>query len=162
MSDIESRLKTLEDRAELQNNFIAYLAIVDSMSDIGGLLECFTENVAFDLRGLNLPQFDGHAGIKKFFTEGFAEMAHLAHFVTNFYVIQLEDDKADCRASVITTWETLSGLEGLAYVQCEFSCVRARQRWKIDAFVEKTLMPLIPRSTAQVSAQHARTTEQQS
>jgi hypothetical protein len=52
---LEVRLKQIEDRFALQDVVTAFCNAVDSLEDMDGLLNCFTEDAAFDLRGIDLP-----------------------------------------------------------------------------------------------------------
>ena len=67
MLTIENRLQKIEDRAALRDVLTAYCTAVDSLSDMDGLLNCFTEDAVFDLSGISLPRFDGDSEIRKFF-----------------------------------------------------------------------------------------------
>jgi len=138
----EDRLKRIEDREALQDLLTAYCTAVDSLSDIEGLLNCFTEDAVFDLAGINLPRFEGHAQIRKFFTQVFTDMSHHAHYITNFAVDRLEADDAACRAYVIGMGATHDGRSVLVYVRYHLGFVRTPGGWKIKSFSEAALMPL--------------------
>ncbi len=106
---IEARLKKIEDRFALQDVLTAFCNAVDSLEDMDGLLDCFTEDAVFDLRGISLPQFDGRGEIRKFFTQVFRDMSHHAHLSANFTVDRLEEDSATCRSAVLGTGATHDG-----------------------------------------------------
>ena len=142
MPTIEDRLRKIEDRIALQDVLTAYCNAVDSLSDMEGLLNCFTEDAVLDLGGIGLPRFDGHAGIRKFFTQVFHDMSHHAHNATNFTVDKLEGDSATCRAAVIGTGATNDGRTVLVYVRYFLELVRTKAGWKMSRFGETVLMPL--------------------
>jgi len=144
---LENRVKLLEDRQALQDVLHAYCTAVDSLSDIEGLLNCFTEDADFDLSGINLPRFEGQAAIRGFFTQVFADMSHHAHYSTNFAVDRLEADQAACRAYVIGMGATHDGRRVLVYVRYHLDFVRTPGGWKIKSFGEAALMPLPPELT---------------
>ncbi len=148
MSDIESRLKYIEDRTALHDVLIAYCTAVDSLSDMDGLLACFTEDATLDLSGLNLPVFHGHDGIRQFFGQVFIDMTHHAHYATNFRVVKLDGDKAECRAYIMGMGRASSGLEILVYVHYELEYVRTGAGWKMSKFGEGLLMPMPESLTA--------------
>ena len=81
MSTVEDRLQAVEDRFALEDTLNAYCAAIDSLSDMDGLLNCFTEDAVLDL-----PVFKGHAEIRGFFQQVFDDMTHHAHFATNFAI----------------------------------------------------------------------------
>ena len=132
----------IEDRIALQDALTAYCTAVDSLSDLDALLDCFTEDAVFDLTGIGLPRFDGHAGIRGFFTQVFGDMSHHAHFATNFAVDRLDGNEASCRAYVMGMGATHDGRSVLVYVRYFLDYVRSDRGWKIKSFSESSLMPL--------------------
>lgn len=149
MSDIERRLKYMEDRAAIKDVLIAYCSAIDTLSDMDGILSCFTEDAVLDLRGIDLPCFNGHEGIRGFFSQVFADMTHHAHFVANFRLDRLDGDEADCRAYIMGMGKARSGLEILVYVHYKLAFRRTADGWKISYFDEGLLMPM-PESLTQV------------
>lgn len=142
----------LEDRLALQDVLTAYCTAIDSLSDVNGLLNCFTEDAIFDLTGIGLPRFEGHAGIRGFVEQVFGDMSHHAHFATNFAVDRLEGDEASCRAYVMGMGATHDGRSVLVYVRYFLDYLRTRDGWKIKSFSESALMPL----PKEVTGIHAR------
>lgn len=142
MSAAEDRWKTIEDRLALQDVLTNYCLAVDSLSDMDGLLGCFTEDAVLDLGGIHLPRFDGHAGIRQFFTQVFADMTHHAHFTANFKVERLEGDEASCTAYVMGMGVARDGQSVLVYVKYFLDYVRTPAGWKMNRFAESGLMPL--------------------
>ena len=152
MATIEERLKRIEDRLALQDLLTAYCTAVDSLTDLDGLVNCFTEDAVFDLGGISLPRFEGHAQIRQFFTQVFADMTHHGHYNTNFAIDTLGSDTASCRACVIGMGAAKSGSSVLVYVRYLLDFVRMASGWKIKSFGEATIMPLPP----EVTGIHAR------
>lgn len=139
---LEARLRAIEDRQALQDRLVAYCAAVDSLEDMDGLLDCFTDDAVFDLSGIHLPRFDGHDGIRKFFLQVFHDMSHHAHLATNFVVASLTEKEASCRATILGTGATHDGRTVLVYVRYLLDYVRVPGGWKIKRFGESAMMPL--------------------
>lgn len=138
----ESRMKRLEDRFELQDVLTAFCNAVDSLSDIDGLVNCFTEDAVFDLTGIHLPRHNGRTEVRKFFAQVFRDMSHHAHLCANFTVDKLDDDSAACRAAVLGTGATHDGRTVLVYVRYFLDFGRTGTGWKIKRLEEAALMPL--------------------
>ena len=146
---IEARLKIVEDRFALQDVLTAYCNAVDSLSDMDGLLNCFTADAVLDLSGIHLPRYDGHAGIREFFAQVFKDMSHHSHTSSNFTVLKLDGDSARCQASVIGTGRAHTGNTVLVYVRYLMDYERTPSGWKWKRFSENVLMPL-PDSMTQI------------
>lgn len=56
MATLEERIQLIEDRQALQDLLTAYCTAVDSLTDLEGLLDCFTDDAVFDLSGIDLPR----------------------------------------------------------------------------------------------------------
>ncbi|WP_197277210.1 nuclear transport factor 2 family protein [Sphingomonas profundi] len=145
-------LAYLLDRNALEERLIAYCTAVDSLSDMDGLLDCFTEDAVFDLGGIGLPRFEGREAMRGFFTQVFADMTHHGHACTNFVVDRLEENEATCRAFIIGLGASHDGTQIQVYVRYFLDYVRTEDGWKIASFAESTIMPLPP----EVTAVHAR------
>jgi ketosteroid isomerase-like protein len=139
---IETRLRAVEDRFALQDVLSAFCNAVDSLEDMEGLLNCFTEDAVFDLTGISLPRHAGHAEIRKFFAQVFNDMSHHAHLSANFTVDRLEGDRSMCRAAVLGTGATHDGRTVLVYVRYFLDFVRTQSGWRIERLREAALMPL--------------------
>jgi ketosteroid isomerase-like protein len=139
---IEARLKRIEDRFALQDVLTAFCNAVDSLEDMDGLLDCFTEDAVFDLSGISLPRFDGRGEIRKFFAQVFHDMSHHAHLSANFTVDRLEEDSATCRSAVLGTGATHDGRTVLVYVRYFLDFSRTQAGWRIKRLREAALMPL--------------------
>src|SRR5690349_16203954 len=109
MTAAAKHLKTLMDRAELESVLLKYYYAVDSLSDIEGLLDCFTSDSVFDVADLGLEVYQGHDAIRSFFEGVFATTAHHCHHVTNFDVTRLEDNEASARGYVMAKAEGKNG-----------------------------------------------------
>jgi ketosteroid isomerase-like protein len=138
----EERWKKIEDRLALEDVLKAYCAAVDSLSDMDKLLGCFTEDAVLDLGGIHLPRFDGHDGIRRFFTQVFADMTHHAHFISNFTVERMDAGTAACTAYVMGMGVARDGQSVLVYVKYFLDYVRTPAGWKMSRFAETGLMPL--------------------
>ena len=138
----EDRWQTIEDRLALEDVLKAYCAAVDSLSDMDGLLNCFTEDAVLDLSGIHLPRFDGHAGIRQFFSQVFADMTHHAHFISNFTVARYDGSTAYCTAYVMGMGVARDGQSVLVYVKYFLDYVRTPSGWRMNRFAESGLMPL--------------------
>ena len=66
----------VEDRLAIQDVLVAYANAVDHIGNIEGVLDVFVEDAVFDLSGIGLAPMNGHEGIRAFFTNVFANMAH--------------------------------------------------------------------------------------
>ena len=142
MTDLEARLRTVEDRLALQDALTRYCTAIDSLENVDALLDCFAEDGTLDLTGIDLPRFEGHEQIRGFFEQVFADMSHHAHFNTNFVVENLESDTAHCRAYVMGMGKTHDDREVLVYVKYYLDYIRIGDQWKIKYFGEASLMPL--------------------
>jgi len=147
MLTIENRLQVIENRQALQDVLHAYCTAVDSLSDMAGVLNCFTEDAVFDLSGINLPRFEGHAQIRQFFEQVFADMSHHAHYCSNFAIDRLDADEALCRAYVIGMGVAKAGSSVHVNVRYQLDYLRTSSGWKIKSFNEAALMPLPPELT---------------
>jgi len=144
--DTQGQLAYLKDRIALQDVVFAFAEAVDSLSDVSGVLACFTEDAMFDLTGVNLQRFQGHASMREYFDQVFRDYTHLAHSITNFRVIHLAGDQATCRTYVMGRAKSKSGDVGFSHVQYELSFVRSEGQWKIGSFAERMLMPMMSMS----------------
>jgi ketosteroid isomerase-like protein len=142
VSNLERRIQLLEDRLALQDVLTAFCNAVDSLSDLDGLLNCFTADAVFDLSGISLPCFEGRDAIRGFFVQVFADMSHHAHCASNFTVDLLTDTSAQSRAAVIGTGATKDGRSVLVYVRYFLDYRRIGADWKISRLSEAALMPL--------------------
>ena len=132
----------IEDRLAIQDLIIAYAHAVDTVSDIDAVLDVFTEDAVFDLSGIGLTPQLGHAGIREFFTNVFANMEHHAHYLTNFAVTGYEGDTASMRAYVIGMGVGKDGRAVTVNGRYFFEVRRTEKGWKATRYTMDFLMPL--------------------
>ena len=132
----------IEDRLAIQDLLIAYAHAVDTVSDIDGVLDVFTPDAVFDLSGIGLAALNGHDGIREFFTNVFVNMAHHAHYLTNFAVTAYDGDTASMRAYVIGMGTGKDGSTVTVNGRYYFDVARTDAGWKATRYTMDFLMPL--------------------
>ena len=132
----------IEDRLAIQDLMVAYAHAVDSLDDINGICDVFTADAVFDLSGIGLAAIVGHDGIRAFFTNVFANMAHHAHYLTNFAVTAYAGDTASMRAYVIGMGQGKDGSTVTVHGRYYFDVVRTADGWKATRYTMDFLMPL--------------------
>lgn len=132
----------IDDRLAIQDLLIAYAHAVDSLSDIDGICDVFTEDADFDLSGIGYPSVKGHDGIREFFTGVFAGMAHHAHYLTNFAVTAYAGDRATMRAYVIGMGRYKAGGGITVHGRYYFDVVRTSAGWKAQRYTMDFLIPV--------------------
>ena len=142
MSDIEARLRTIEDRIAIENVLLAYYTAVDSMHDLNGLVDCFTADGVFDVSKLGLTSYVGHEAIRGFFEGVFKDTAYHAHHVSNFRISRLEGDEATAHGYVSAAAEGRDSPKIFVHCGYDMELVRTAGGWKIRAFDEYALVPL--------------------
>ena len=151
MTDLEGRIRAIEDRRAMEDCLLAYYAACDSIADIDGLVATFTEDACFDLSGLGLPVIHGRNGIRTFFASVFGDMTHHAHLITNFRLSQQAADTGTGHAYVMGMGRDRKGTDVLVYANLELGFVRTDAGWKMARFIEGAQMSL-PGEVAQVHA----------
>ena len=142
MIDLEGRIRAIEDHRAMEDCLLAYYAACDSLSDLDGLVDTFTEDAHFDLSGLGLPVIHGSDNIRDFFVRVFADMSHHAHLITNFRLSHREEHKATGHAYVTGMGRAKNGMDVLVYAYLELGFVRTSAGWKMARFIEGAQMPL--------------------
>ncbi|WP_338114854.1 nuclear transport factor 2 family protein [Novosphingobium olei] len=132
----------IEDRLAIQDLMIAYAHAVDTIGNIDGILDVFTEDAVFDLSGIGLAALEGHDGIRGFFTNVFANMAHHAHYLTNFAVTAYAGDTASMRAYVIGMGVGKDGSTVTVNGRYYFDVRRTAAGWKATRYTMDFLLPL--------------------
>lgn len=132
----------IEDRLAIQDLLIAYAHAVDTIGNIDGILDVFVEDAVFDLSGIGLAAVHGHAGIRAFFTTVFANMAHHAHYLTNFAITAYDGDTASIRAYVIGMGQGKDGRGVTVNGRYFFDVRRTAAGWKATRYTMDFLMPL--------------------
>ncbi len=141
MATLEDRVKQIEDRQALEDVLISLCTAIDSMSDIDGILACFTEDAVFDLTGIGMAKCEGHGEIRNFFKEVSAGMSHNGHIITNFAVLTLEENEAKCQCYTIGNGKPKEGDAFQLFVRYHLGYVRTSDGWKMNSFGESFLMP---------------------
>lgn len=131
----------LEDRLALEDLVLAYAHAVDSLSDIDGILACFTEDADYDLTGIGMAHVTGHAGIRESFEGVFAANSHHAHYITNFAVTAYSGDAATTRNYVIGMGRGYDGSSILVHGRYHFEAVRTPAGWRFARYTMAFLMP---------------------
>ena len=149
----KASLEYLLEKNALEEAVVRYCTAIDKLSDIGFMLENFTEDAVLDLTGLHLPRFVGHAEIKGFFEQVFEDMSHHAHLLTNFQVVSLDGANAEVRAYITGLGRSKQGIDILVYVFYELKLRKEGGVWKISSFYEAPLMPM-PESVTAVHAKN--------
>ena len=132
----------VEDRLAIQDVLVAYAAGCDSMGDIDAICDVFTEDAVFDLSGIGLTPQVGHDGIRAFFTNVFANMAHHAHYLTNFAITAYDGDTASIRAYVIGMGVGKDGRGVTVNGRYYFDVKRTHAGWKATRYTMDFLLPL--------------------
>ncbi|WP_225207295.1 nuclear transport factor 2 family protein [Novosphingobium huizhouense] len=132
----------IEDRLAIQDLMIAYAHAVDTIGNVEGILDVFTEDAVFDLSGIGLAALEGHDGIRGFFSNVFANMAHHAHYLTNFAVTAYAGDTASMRAYVIGMGQGKDGSTVTVNGRYYFDVRRTAAGWKATRYTMDFLMPL--------------------
>jgi len=151
MSDIEARLRAIEDRAAIEDVLLAYYAAVDSMCDLDGLVDCFTSDAVLDVGDLGLSRLVGHDAIRAFFAGVFRDTAHHAHHISNVRISRLECDEATAHGYVFAKAKGVGGLELFVHCKYDIELVRTAAGWKMCLFDEDAQIPI----GDEVSALHA-------
>lgn len=142
MNDVEKRLRLMEDRAALEAVLLKYYYAVDSLSDIDGLVDCFTPDAVFDIEDLGLSKYQGHDAIRAFFLGVFADTPHHCHHVSNFDITRLDENEATARGYVIGKAEGSNGVKVFVHCCYHIEYVRTSAGWKMRLFDEDFLMPV--------------------
>jgi len=131
-----------EDRFAIQDLLIAYAHAVDTIGNIDGILDVFVPDAVFDLSGIGLAPVNGHDGIRAFFTTVFANMAHHAHYLTNFAMTAYAGDTASIRAYVTGMGQGKDGRSVTVNGRYYFDVARTPAGWKATRYTMDFLMPL--------------------
>ncbi len=142
MTDIEMRLRTLEDREALKAVLLQYYYAVDSMTDYDRLVDCFTEDATFDVEDLGLAVYRGHDAIRAFFEGVFSSTLHHCHHISNFDITRLEENEASARGYVFAKAQGRDGSNIVVHCSYAIEYVRTSAGWKIAVFDEDFLIPM--------------------
>lgn len=132
----------IEDRLAIEDLLVAYAHAVDRLANIDEICACFTPDAVFDLSGIGLANVVGHAGIRGFFTPVFANMAHHAHYLSNFAITAHDGETASVRAYVTGMGMGRDGRGVTVHGRYYFDVRRTAQGWKATRYAMDFLMPL--------------------
>lgn len=142
MSDLASRLQAIEDRIAIEQVLLDYYRAVDSLSDLDGLVACFTPDAVFDVTKLGLTCYVGQDQIRGFFAGVFADTIHHAHHISNFRISRLAGDEATAHGYVFARAENRAGFKVSVHCWYDMELVRTTAGWKLRRFDEGALIPL--------------------
>ncbi|MCW1431057.1 nuclear transport factor 2 family protein [Novosphingobium sp. JCM 18896] len=131
----------LEDRLAIEDLAVAYCTAVDRIGDVDGVATLFTEGGVYDLAELGLGHFEGRAAIRGFFAGAFPTMAHNAHFLSNFALVDYAADGATAQAYVHGYSRGTDGSDLEVKARYTFDVVRETESWKIARVGVKMLIP---------------------
>ena len=132
----------IEDRLAIEDLLVAYAHAIDTMGDIDPVLAVFTEDAVYDLSGIGLSTLRGHDAIRGFCATVFANMAHQAHYLSNFAVTAYQGDTASMRAYVTGIGRGKDGSSGHVHGRYYFDLVRTAAGWKAARYSMDFLMPM--------------------
>ncbi len=132
----------IADRVALENLTIAYAHAVDSLSDIEGVVACFTEDADYDLSGIGFPNVAGRTGIREFFAATFAANSHHAHFLSNFAITAYGGDTASVRTYVRGMGRGKDGSSIEVHGRYYFDAVRTSEGWLFARYTMDFLLPV--------------------
>jgi ketosteroid isomerase-like protein len=130
------------DRLALEDLLVAYAHAIDTMGDPASVLALFTADAVYDLTGIGLARLEGHEAIGAFCSTVFANMAHQAHYLSNFAVTAYAGDTASVRAYVNGMGLGKDGARVSAQGRYHFDLVRTPAGWKAARYAMDFLMPL--------------------
>ncbi|MDE2302267.1 MAG: nuclear transport factor 2 family protein [Sphingomonadales bacterium] len=136
---------TIDDliaRATLEEVVLRYCTAVDKLADVDDLVSLFTDDAVLDLTGLLLPRYTGHAAIRAFFTQVFADMSHHMHILSNLRVDSRTDESARVLAYVTGMGRSRAGIDIQVYVYYDLTLRKVAGDWKIASFYEAPKLPM--------------------
>ncbi|MFA7440533.1 MAG: nuclear transport factor 2 family protein [Sphingomonadaceae bacterium] len=140
----------LEEKNALEEALINYCTMVDSLSDIDGIVDCFTEDALLDLSGLKLDVYRGADRIREFYTRVFKDMSHHMHMMTNFRVTAYDGATASVYAYVAGMGRSQAGIDVLVYVYYDLDLRKCADGiWRFSRFYEAPQLPM-PSSVTEV------------
>lgn len=142
----------VEERFELEDALINYCTMVDSLSDIDGIVDCFADDAILDLSGLQLDVYQGSDAIRGFYAKVFETMSHHMHTMSNFYVTAYDGDTASIRAYIAGMGRSQTGTDVLVHVYYDLDLEKSADgQWRFTRFYEAPQLPM----PASVTAVHA-------
>ena len=132
----------VEDRLAIEDLMVAYAHAIDTMGDPAAVLALFTEDAVYDLSGIGLHTLHGHGEIRAFCDTVFANMAHQAHYLSNFAITAYDGNAASARAYVNGMGVGKDGSRVSAQGRYYFDLLRTPAGWKAARYRMDFLMPL--------------------
>lgn len=132
----------VEDRLAIEDLVVAYAHAIDTMGDPADVLALFTTDAVYDLSGIGLARLEGHEAIRGFCETVFANMAHQAHYLSNFAVTTYAGDTASARCYVSGMGLGKDGSRVSAHGRYYFDLVRTAGGWQAARYSMDLLMPI--------------------
>lgn len=139
----------LIEKNALEEAVVRYCVAIDKLNDLDFMMSNFTPDAVLDLTGLELPRFEGHAQIRNFYAQVFADMSHHMPILTNFRVAKLAGNEAQILAYVTGMGRSKGGIEIQVYVHYDPDLRKSDAGWQISRFYEAPQLPM-PESVTQV------------
>lgn len=133
----------IADRLAIEDLAVAYCSAVDQIGDVEGVTALFTDDGVYDLAELGLGRFEGREAIRGFFAGAFPTMAHNAHFLSNFALVDYAADGASAQAYVQGYSRGTDGSDLEVKARYAFDVARTGEGWKIARVGVTMLMPPI-------------------
>ena len=131
----------IEDRIAIEDLAIAYCSAVDRIGDADGVASLFADHAIYDLEALGLGRQEGRNAIRAFFEGAYKTMAHNAHFLTNFRLIQFTGDEAQAASYMHAFSQGTDGAMLEVRAAYTFDVVRTSEGWR---FLRIAIAMLIP------------------
>ena len=132
----------IEDRLALEDLTIAYAHAVDSLTDLDGVVACFTPDADYDLSGIGFPHVTGRDGIREFMGATFAANSHHAHYLSNFAVTAYGGNTASIRCYVRGLGRGKDGSSIEVHARYYFDAVRSAEGWLFARYTMDFMLPL--------------------
>jgi ketosteroid isomerase-like protein len=135
----------LSDIEEIKQLSYTYYLGLDT-SDLDMLMSVFADDAVFDMRGGDLPLFEGASSIREYFGEKqMTAMKHQIHLATN-HRIAVDGDEASGTCYFLVHGTAHSGAEIFAGGYHENKYVRTASGWKFS--FKNTVSLLVPQVSA--------------
>lgn len=131
----------VEDRLAINDLAVAYAYAVDDIGNSDSVANLFVEDGVYDVTGFGLGEFAGREAIRAFFDGAFAGMAHNAHMLSNFRMLEFAGDSAVAEAYIHAFSEGRDGQLLDLKALYRFDVARVADAWKIARFAMKLLIP---------------------
>ncbi|WP_269621251.1 nuclear transport factor 2 family protein [Zhongshania sp. BJYM1] len=141
MTTLEQRIQDIENRQALNDVLTNYIVELDSLNNADDIVRYFTDNVSYDLSGINYPKLKGKTALLEFFNEVIKTMSHNAHYATNFKIDLLSENVAKARAHIIGMGYSKENQRVQFHVQYQLGYQRISTEWLINEF---SVIPLMP------------------